>query len=210
MTSRLLDKIPSLDLNDFTSGNLDKKQKFIHDLGDAYSNIGFVAIKNHHLTNELQDNLYNAVQQFFNLPDSIKQKYEDEAIQGQRGYIGKMKEHAQGGSTGDLKEFFHIGQTIIKNDPETNSYPENIFVKEVPELKTFGLHVYKALENTGIEMLRAIALFLDLDENYFDEKVKKGNSILRPIHYFPINNPDSIPEDAVRSAEHTDINLITF
>ena len=59
-------------------------------------------------------------------------------------------------------------------------------------------------------MLRAISLFLDLHENYFNNKVKKGNSILRPIHYFPIDDPDLIPEDAVRSAEHTDINLITL
>ena len=40
-------------------------------------------------------------------------------------------------------------------------------------------------------MLRAIALYLGLPENYFDDKIRNGNSILRPIHYFPIDNPDS-------------------
>lgn len=59
-------------------------------------------------------------------------------------------------------------------------------------------------------MLRAIALYLDLDEYYFDDKVYNGNSILRQIHYFPIENPDSVPADAVRAAEHGDINLITL
>ena len=59
-------------------------------------------------------------------------------------------------------------------------------------------------------MLRAIALFLGLPENYFDDKVKNGNSILRPIHYYPIENPASVPSDAVRAAEHGDINLITL
>ena len=59
-------------------------------------------------------------------------------------------------------------------------------------------------------MLRAIALYLGLDEFYFEDKVKNGNSILRPIHYFPIENPEEIPEDAVRAAEHGDINLITL
>ncbi len=59
-------------------------------------------------------------------------------------------------------------------------------------------------------MLRAIALYLELPENYFDAKVRHGNSILRPIHYYPIENPDSVPADAVRAAEHGDINLITL
>lgn len=210
MEVQLLDKIPTFDLNDFTSGNLKKKHQFIMNLGEAYTNIGFVAIKNHHFTDKLQDNLYQAVQRFFSLPDSLKQKYEDEAIQGQRGYIGKMKEHAKGRSTGDLKEFYHIGQTKNRLDPETQTYPENIFPEELPELEKYGLLAYKALEDTGILMLRAIALFLGLDEYFFDNKVRNGNSILRPIHYFPINDPDSIPIDAVRAAEHTDINLITL
>ncbi|MEP6737865.1 MAG: 2OG-Fe(II) oxygenase family protein, partial [Chryseolinea sp.] len=47
-------------------------------------------------------------------------------------------------------------------------------------------------------------------ENYFDNKIKNGNSILRPIHYFPIENPEAVPADAVRAAEHGDINLITL
>lgn len=208
--NELLDQIPSLDLRDFTQGNETLKQKFVSDLGAAYSNIGFVAIKNHKLTDEQQLKLYKAVQDFFNLPDLVKEKYEDEAIQGQRGYIGKMKEHAQGRSTGDLKEFYHIGQIIENEDLKKVDYPQNIFPKEVPDLEAFSLQTYKALEDTGIQILRAIALYLGLDEFYFDNKVEKGNSILRPIHYFPINDPDSLPADAVRAAEHTDINLITL
>ena len=55
--------------------------------------------------------------------------------------------------------------------------------------------------------MRAIALYLGLDEFYFDEKVKFGQSILRPIHYGPIVGE---PKNAVRAAEHEDINLITL
>jgi len=210
MNSTLLDEIPSLNLKDFTVGSAYQKQEFVNDLGSAYSNIGFVAIKNHELTDEQQKKLYTAIQNFFALPESVKQKYENKKIQGQRGYVGKMKEHAKGYSTPDLKEFYHIGQVVESNDPNTSDYPENIFPDEVPDLEKYGLVAYKALENTGIQMLRAIALYLGLDEYYFDEKVRKGNSILRPIHYFPITSPESFPEGAVRAAEHTDINLITL
>ena len=51
---------------------------------------------------------------------------------------------------------------------------------------------------------------MELPENYFDDKVHNGNSILRGIHYFPIENPDAVPDDAVRAGAHEDINLITL
>ncbi|RYE14349.1 MAG: isopenicillin N synthase family oxygenase, partial [Sphingobacteriales bacterium] len=174
------------------------------------STIGFVAIKNHGLSDELTENLYTAVKKFFSLPDADKQKYEVPELAGQRGYIGKGKEHAKGRNTGDLKEFYHVGQEVTDGDPIKNEYPDNIWPAEVPELKEYSLKAYKALENAGKNMLRAIALYLKLPENYFDEKVHNGNSILRPIHYFPIENPDAVPADAVRAAEHGDINLITL
>lgn len=210
MEAVLYDKIPSLDLADFYGGDADKKKKFVADLGAAYNNIGFVAIKNHHLTDDLSDKLYGAIKKFFALPDDVKQKYEIPGLAGQRGYIGKGKEHAKGRNTGDLKEFYHVGQEVLDNDPIKKEYPENVWPAELPELKEIGMDVYRRLEKTGVSMLRAIALYLELPEDYFDAKVKHGNSILRPIHYYPIENPNEVPADAVRAAEHGDINLITL
>ena len=210
MADILYDEIPSLDLADFTSGDPLRKNKFIQDLGAAYNNIGFVAVRNHYLTDALSDKLYSSIKKFFALSDSIKQKYEIPGLAGQRGYIGKGKEHAKGRNTGDLKEFYHIGQEVQDNDPIKNEYPDNVWPVEQPDFAEIGLDVYRRLEKTGVQMLKAIALYLNLPEDYFDAKVKNGNSILRPIHYFPIENPDSVPADAVRAAEHGDINLITL
>jgi len=210
MSSKLYDEIPSLDLADFTSGDAEKKHAFVQALGEAYNNIGFVAIKNHGLTDQMTEKLYATIQAFFGLSDEIKQKYEVPELAGQRGYIGKGKEHAKGRTTGDLKEFYHVGQDVTDGDPIKSEYPDNIWPEELPEMETIGLEVYKTLEAAGIKMLQAIAIYLGLDENYFDNKVHNGNSILRPIHYFPIENPDAVPADAVRAAEHGDINLITL
>lgn len=210
MSEVLYDQIPSLDLADFTSGDPERKKKFVQDLGTAYNNIGFVAIRNHYLTDELSARLYDAIKRFFALPDAVKAKYEIPGLAGQRGYIGKGKEHAKGRNTGDLKEFYHVGQTVEDNDPIKKEYPENVWPDELPEFKDIAQDVYRRLEKTGVHMLRAIALYLGLPEDYFDAKVRHGNSILRPIHYYPIENPDSVPEDAVRAAEHGDINLITL
>ncbi len=210
MAELLFETIPSLDLADFTNGELQKKNEFVKDLGEAYNNIGFVAVRNHYLTDELSARLYSTIKKFYALPDSVKQKYEIPGLAGQRGYIGKGKEHAKGRNTGDLKEFYHVGQEVLDDDPIKKEYPDNIWPEEVSDFKEIALEVYRRLEKTGVQMLKAIALYLGLPENYFDDKVKHGNSILRPIHYFPIENPNAVPADAVRAAEHGDINLITL
>ena len=199
--------IPSIDLADFTSGDANLKKAFVKDLGEAYENIGFVAIKNHGLSDELCANLYTQVQHFFALPTEQKESYEIEGLAGQRGYVSFGKEHAKNKNEGDLKEFWHFGQTVLDNDPIESQYPKNIKVEELPKFNSIGIEVYSKLESAGKEMLRAIALYLNLDENYFDAKIHNGNSILRPIHYPPIT---SEPKNAVRAAEHEDINLITL
>ncbi|TXE12656.1 isopenicillin N synthase family dioxygenase [Algoriphagus aquimarinus] len=209
----LFDEIPSLDLADFTSGSPAQKAAFVQKLGEAYQNIGFVAIKSHGLSQDLQDRLYGSIKDFFKLPDTIKTNYEKPEIGFQRGYTGKGKEHAKGRNTGDLKEFYHVGQELSRipdSDPIKSEYPPNIWPSELPEFQNDANEAYRTLESAGKAMLQAIALSLDLDENYFEDKVAHGNSILRQIHYFPIENPDEVPADAVRAAEHGDINLITL
>lgn len=207
MNNTLYSEVPSLDLADFTSGDAATKSKFVNDLGHAYQNIGFVAIKNHGLSDDLTKQLYESVQKFFMLPDEVKLRYEKKELAGQRGYISKGREKAKGRNTGDLKEFYHVGQPT---ENKLDEYPENIWPAEVPEFEALTLEAFNTLQEAGIQMLRAIALHLGLDELYFDDKVRQGNSILRQIHYFPIENPDEIPADAVRAAEHGDINLITL
>jgi isopenicillin N synthase-like dioxygenase len=210
MSEQLYDEVPSLDLADFLSDDPEKRKAFVAELGQAYNNIGFVAIKNHGLSDELVKKLYQSIEQFFSLPEETKTQYEIPELYGQRGYVGKGKEHAKGRTTGDLKEFYHVGQIVEDGDPIQERYPDNVWPAEVPELEQAGVQAYKTLEATGKHMLRAIAIYLGLEEDYFESRVHNGNSILRPIHYFPIENPEEIPEDAVRAAEHGDINLITL
>ena len=199
--------IPSVNLADFTEGNKETKAAFVKELGKAYEEIGFVAVKNHGLSDALCNDLYAQVKGFFTLSKEEKETYEIEGLAGQRGYVSFGKEHAKNKNEGDLKEFWHFGQTVEDNDPIKEEYPDNVQVNELPKFNAVGREVYQKLEATGREMLRAIALHLNLDENYFDAKIHNGNSILRPIHYPPITHE---PKDAVRAAEHEDINLITL
>lgn len=199
--------IPKLDLSDFLSEQPELKSKFIDQLGNAYQEIGFVAIRNHGIPQEDLKKLYQAVQDFFYLSVDVKNKYDDTEGGGQRGYTGFGKEHAKDRNAGDLKEFWHFGQYVDPSDTNPPSYPPNKSIDEIPEFNEYGQKIYKHLENTGIVMLRAIALYLGLDEYYFDSRVFNGNSILRAIHYPPITQD---PKDAIRAGEHEDINLITL
>lgn len=210
MAEILYDQIPSLDLADFYGGDKRKKEEFVQALGDAYNNIGFVAIRNHFLTAEMQDRIYKSIIRFFALPDDVKRKYERSELAGQRGYTGKGKEHAKGRNTGDLKEFYHVGQELAPEELHKEDYPANVWPDEIPDFRENTVGVFRALEKTGHHILNAIAIGLGLEENFFENKVRNGNSILRPIHYYPIENPDQVPSDAVRAAEHGDINLITL
>ena len=202
-----MQNIPSVDLRDFLSDDPTRKQKFVNEIGKAFEEIGFVALKGHFLEEPLVEELYGEIKNFFSLPVETKYGYEIPGIGGQRGYVSFGKEHAKGRKEGDLKEFWHFGQYVDKNSKYAAEYPDNVEVKEFPNFNTVGKQAYQMLEKTGVYVLRALALHLGLEEFYFDKYAKEGNSILRPIHYPPIT---SEPENAIRAAAHGDINLITL
>jgi len=202
--------IPRLDLNTYVNGTPEQRKQFSNDIGKAFNETGFVTITNHSLSKELIDKLYAQVKALFGLPEDMKLKYEKAELAGQRGYTSKGKETAKGFKIPDLKEFWQIGQTVTDNDPVKDEYPQNLVVDELPDFNTTTREIYQKLEADGQHLLRAIAVYLNLPENYFDDKVHNGNSILRTLHYFPITDPDALPADAVRAGAHEDINLITL
>lgn len=200
--------IPVLDLNDYLSNDIQRKQQFVKDFGKAYEEIGFAAIENHGIPNDITEKFYKSIEQFFALPTEDKLKYEIPEYAGQRGYTSFGREKAKQSDVGDLKEFWQIGQYIEDGEVmPKEDYPDNIEVVEVENFNQLGKELYKSFENSGRHLLRAIAEFLNLDTNYFDDKIHNGNSILRAIHYPPITKE---PEKALRSEEHEDINLITL
>jgi isopenicillin N synthase-like dioxygenase len=199
--------IPTVDLSKFISGNSEHKLEFITELGKAYEDVGFVAVKNHGVDEGLIAMLYKNVQEFFSLPLEKKKTYEIEGLAGQRGYTSFGKEHAKGSQAPDLKEFFQYGQTVDPGSSLRDEYMVNVKVNEVPGFDMSFYESYRVFEKSGTYLLRAIALYLGLNEFYFDDPVHEGNSILRAIHYPPIT---SEPQSAIRAEQHEDINLITL
>lgn len=199
--------IPVVDLSDFLGDKDSLKAAFVEKLGRAYEDVGFVAVKNHGIPGELINQLYNFVKAFFFLPSEKKAQYETPGLAGQRGYTSLGKEHAKGSIKPDLKEFFQYGQTVEDDDPVKSEYTQNIEVNEVEGFNESLYQAYRYFEKSGTAILQAIALYLGLEEKYFDEYTHNGNSILRCIHYPPIT---SEPDSAIRAEQHEDINLITL
>ena len=196
--------IPSIDFADFLSGDEARKRKFIREIGEAYTEVGFVALTNHGIDQDLIDRFLSLVKEFSQLPLEVKKKYE---AGGMRGYIAMGVEHAEGVETPDLKEMFQFGPEV-EDDPALRAeYPENVVAEVLPEYTPTGLKLFSNFQESGRKLLSALALYLDLDEDYFDHKIHNGHSILRAIYSPPITEN---PQDAVRAAEHTDICLITL
>lgn len=199
--------IPSVDLSKFVDGNDAQQKEFIKELTDAWKDIGFVTVYNHGVEQKLIDDFFKQTQKFFAYDVETKLKYEDFDNGGQRGYTSFGREHAKGFDTPDLKEFWQIGQEVSDGDAIKNEYCDNIYVDILPEFNNTGRKLYQAFEKSGAHLLRAIAIYMNLDENYFAAKIHNGNSILRAIHYPPIKEE---PRSSLRAEQHEDINLITL
>ncbi len=199
--------IPTVDLSQYVLGTHEEKEQFVKALGKAFHEVGFVAVINHGVPKDLIDDFYTASKAFFALPEEVKRRYEIAGMAGQRGYTSFGKEHAKQSNVPDLKEFFQIGQEVPDDHPRKSQYPDNVDVVEAPDFTRLGRELYRSFEHAGGQLLEAIAIHLGLDENYFHDKIKHGNSILRAIHYPPITQE---PASASRAEQHEDINLITL
>ena len=165
--------IPSLNLDNFIKGNRISKKSFVKNLGEAYEEIGFVAIENHGLTDELTNSLYKEVKKFFHLEDKIKFKYERPELNGQRGYISFGRETAKGSTKSDLKEFWHFGQELEKNDPLSKEYEPNILCKELPNFNKVGRETFKILEKLEFQYYKLLLYILELKKIILIVKLKE-------------------------------------
>ena len=201
-------RIPTLDLRRFTdpSSSIDRKE-FIAELGNAYREWGFAGIRGHGISQARIEACYDVFQRFFALPGEVKRKYHVPGGGGARGYTPFGVETAKGAQHHDLKEFWHVGREIPRDSKYADAMPPNLWPEEVPDFREQAYGLYQALDAVGAQVLAALALHIDLREDWFADKTQCGNSILRPIHYPPITTPD-VPNE--RAGAHEDINLITL
>lgn len=184
------------------------KDAFAKAFGESFKETGFAIISDHTIPQNIIDAADEAAKEYFALPEETKRKYADPEDGFQRGHSPMGTENAKGKKEADLKEFWHTGRELPAGSPYRATMKETPCVSEVTGFDASTRGLYEALDEFGAELLRAVALYLGLDENWFDDKVNVGNSILRLLHYPPQMDPP--PEGTERAGAHEDINLITL
>jgi isopenicillin N synthase-like dioxygenase len=175
-------------------------------LGESFEEYGFGVVEDHGIPAELIDRAWALSRDFFALPEEKKRSYFIPGAGGARGYTPFKTERAKGAQLHDLKEFWHVGRTLPPGDPLEAQMPPNVWPDKPADFKETCEELYFAFEKAGLKVLRAIAIHLGLDPDYFEPTVENGNSVMRLLHYPPIENA----EGAVRAEAHGDINTITL
>ena len=197
------DHIASVSLKD---ADRDPKA-FSKELGQSFVDYGFAIVRDHGIPQHLIDRAEQLSKQFFALPEEVKRKYLIAGSGGARGYTAFGVETAKGAQAFDLKEFWHVGRELPAGHKFRDVMADNIWPEEIPGFKETYLALYDAFDEAGVKVLRAIARFLEVDEDYFTDTVRDGNSVMRLLHYPAQAEPTG---NHIRAGAHEDINTITL
>jgi len=180
---------------------------FSGELGQSFVDYGFAIIRDHGIPQHLIDQAELLSKRFFALPEDVKRKYLIPGGGGARGYTAFGVETAKGETAFDLKEFWHVGRELPAGHEFRKVMADNVWPTEIEEFRDTFLELYDAFDEAGIKVLRAIARFLKVDEEYFTDTVRDGNSVMRLLHYPAQNEPTG---NHIRAGAHEDINTITL
>jgi isopenicillin N synthase-like dioxygenase len=203
MATITADNIASVSL-----GDADRDPEgFAQKLGRSFEEYGFAIIADHGIPDDLIHRAEEKAKAFFALPEEVKRKYLIPGGGGARGYTPFGIETAKGLKAHDLKEFWHVGRDLPQGHRFRDHMPDNLWPSEVPGFKDTFLELFATFDAAGLKVLKAIARYLGIDEDYFEDAVKDGNSVLRALHYPPQGEPTG---EHIRAGAHEDINAITL
>jgi isopenicillin N synthase-like dioxygenase len=180
---------------------------FAQRLGHSFEDYGFAIVADHGIPDALIARAEEKAKAFFALPDAVKRQYLIPGGGGARGYTPFGIETAKGAKAHDLKEFWHVGRDLPPGHPFRNHMGDNLWPAEVEGFRETFQELYAAFDEAGLKILKAIARYLDVDEEYFADSVRDGNSVMRLLHYPPIPEPTGAH---IRAGAHEDINAITL
>ena len=199
-----LDTLPVLSL-------ADAPDTLARDLGDSFATFGFAMVKDHGLDPALVARAWGLTAQFFALPEAEKRGYLIPGQGGARGYTAFGTEIAKGAKAHDLKEFWHVGRDLPPGHLLSDSMPPNVWPARPEGFREAFETLYADLDRVGATILSRIAVWLGLDEHWFDAAIDEGNSVLRLLHYPPVPNAEGgANAGRIRAGAHEDINLITL
>jgi len=209
--------IPVIDFAPFRlAEDTSDKRQTANELVTAFKEVGFVYLKNHGIESDVVDNAFDKSARFFNLPMETKLKLAWEDPRSNRGYVQPGRERVTQSSdpveiarlrasAPDSKESIEIGRDW---DPTwKNMWPSHA---DAPGFKQTFLDFYRTCHDLHVEVMRAIALGLDLEERWFDAKVDEQSHNLRLLNYPPVQRKLLEQDGQARAGAHSDYGTLTF
>ena len=196
-----LETLPVISLNS-------EPDALARELGESFQTFGFAMVRDHGIDSHLIARAWKLTAAFFALPADEKRAYFIEGLGGARGYTPFGTEIAKGAKLHDLKEFWHVGRDLPADHPlATMSMFPNVWPEQPEGFRETFEALYAEFDRVGARILSRIAVWLGLDEHWFDPAIEDGNSVMRLLHYPPVPDTES---GAIRAGAHEDINLITL
>lgn len=172
---------------------------------------GFFYITGHGIPPERIDALLAAAKAFFALPEAEKLKIDITRTAHHRGYGAIATEQLDPTQPSDLKETFDMGFHMAADHPEVlagkplrgpNRHPE------LPGWAPLMEQHYADMQALAQTLLRAIALALGIERDFFDARFAEPISVFRMIHYPPRHTARSA--DQPGAGAHTDYGCVTL
>lgn len=181
-------------------------EDFARDFGGSFERFGFAMITDHGIDPDLIADAWAKAKEFFALPEDQKRAYHIPGGGGARGYTPFGTEIAKGAKEVDLKEFWHVGRDLPADHPLAAQQPNNVWPAEVAGFREIYDRLFAEFDRVGGQLLAGIARYLGLAPDFFRSTVSDGNSVMRLLHYPPVEGPAK----GIRAEAHEDINTITL
>lgn len=206
----MTDEILEVDLLRFESGDRTARAAVVDGLMRSLST-GFVYV-GHDLSEDLIDEAYGLLEEFFALPSEEKNRFVAPGTHGQTGYTGLLVETAATAEVADWKEMLNWSRDVPAHHPLRARYPHRYHEQVLPEAAVPGIAdvlntFHDAIFDLQRRILRIIAIGIGCHEDFFEKSLVDGSTLSRAIHYPSMTSAPDAPH--VWAGEHADINLIT-
>jgi isopenicillin N synthase-like dioxygenase len=209
-------EFPRFNLEYFENSVGRDRKKRSKELDKICSEIGFLVLEGHGVSQKIISDQWTIVSEFFSSPLEIKREVKVPFLGYPYGWIGPDQE-ALAASKGektppDLKESFNGGPlTIPKNIKDPAAYEfcyQPTLWPKINEFKKTWATYYAAMEDLAKRIMAAFAEALGLESSYFDRFISNPISALRALHY--PTTTDAIIEKQQRAGAHTDYGSLTI
>ena len=184
----------------------------------GFQTAGFVYLSAHPIPDSVISNVFSTSAAFFRRPLTEKEKLGWTTPRANRGYVAHGREKVSAlldkeeveklkAQVPDLKESFEIGREGEEGLP--NNWPSGDAAAE--EFKNVMIAFHDQCKELHVEVMRAIAVGMSLDEGYFDGFTDVGDNTLRLLHYPEVSKEVFRKNKLqVRAGEHTDYGSVTL